>query len=215
MPRRIRRQASSRFVDQDARVTEQEIDRVLSLRRKEGEAKACIPCRRRKVKCDNGSPCSTCLKRSHPQICAYDSVHRTSTRSSRVQQHTNKPSRIQQPPPSPCSFTRQSLAAEPSDPFTPESTATVQDTNSWAETNDEATSGARRDAQAFTGDNFIASIVRSKAQQADKGILAQNVGPVLGLQNTLVCYPFMDSDLPSDRWASLLKIVPQPQEILT
>lgn len=53
-------------------VNQQEIHRVLQLKRKQREAKACYPCRQRKVKCDNGHPCRTCRKRGHPQICVYD-----------------------------------------------------------------------------------------------------------------------------------------------
>lgn len=32
---------------------------------------ACWPCRQRKVKCDNKSPCENCVKRDHPQLCSY------------------------------------------------------------------------------------------------------------------------------------------------
>jgi hypothetical protein len=32
---------------------------------------ACWPCRQRKVKCDNRSPCENCVKREHPQLCSY------------------------------------------------------------------------------------------------------------------------------------------------
>ena len=32
---------------------------------------ACWPCRQRKVKCDNKSPCENCVKREHPQLCSY------------------------------------------------------------------------------------------------------------------------------------------------
>jgi Fungal Zn(2)-Cys(6) binuclear cluster domain. len=39
---------------------------------------ACWPCRQRKVKCDNKSPCENCVKREHPQLCSYK-PNRTST----------------------------------------------------------------------------------------------------------------------------------------
>ena len=32
---------------------------------------ACWPCRQRKVKCDNKSPCENCIKREHAQLCSY------------------------------------------------------------------------------------------------------------------------------------------------
>ncbi|KAL4893626.1 phenylacrylic acid decarboxylase [Aspergillus ambiguus] len=53
-------------------IDRREIDRVLQSRRKQREAKACYPCRERKVKCDGNQPCRTCRRRDHPQICVYD-----------------------------------------------------------------------------------------------------------------------------------------------
>ncbi|KAH7144165.1 c6 zinc finger domain-containing protein [Dactylonectria estremocensis] len=51
---------------------------------------SCLPCRERKVKCTKETPCSTCIKRGHPDLCTYkDSLsrqpqrpHRASPRSS-------------------------------------------------------------------------------------------------------------------------------------
>jgi hypothetical protein len=53
---------------------EAEVDRVLRLQRQKRENKACIPCRRRKVRCDRAKPCQTCVRRGHSQICIYDSA---------------------------------------------------------------------------------------------------------------------------------------------
>jgi Fungal Zn(2)-Cys(6) binuclear cluster domain len=52
-------------------VSRDEADRVLRLTSRQRETHACYPCRKRKVKCDGNSPCRTCQKRKHPQICTY------------------------------------------------------------------------------------------------------------------------------------------------
>lgn len=44
----------------------------LEQRRRNRRPKACRPCRARKVRCDYGQPCSTCVRRHHPQLCSYD-----------------------------------------------------------------------------------------------------------------------------------------------
>lgn len=43
-----------------------------------GNPRSCLPCRERKVKCDNQLPCSTCEKRGHPDLCDYESSPRQS-----------------------------------------------------------------------------------------------------------------------------------------
>lgn len=41
-------------------------------RRRNRKPKACRLCRTRKVRCDYGQPCGTCVLRHHPQLCSYD-----------------------------------------------------------------------------------------------------------------------------------------------
>jgi hypothetical protein len=72
---------------------------------------------------------------------------------------------------------------------------------------------ARDKSFVFSGGNSVASIVRLRAQRAN-GALARDVGPVLGLQNTFTCYPFMDAESPQDRWQALSQIIPHRKEIL-
>lgn len=43
-----------------------------SKRRRNRPSKACIPCRRRKVKCDLNQPCAICLKRKHTHLCIFE-----------------------------------------------------------------------------------------------------------------------------------------------
>ncbi|KAJ6786108.1 hypothetical protein PWT90_02464 [Aphanocladium album] len=50
-----------------------DVDSVLFKRRRFRAAKACYPCRRRKVKCDLNHPCGTCISRDHADLCEYRS----------------------------------------------------------------------------------------------------------------------------------------------
>jgi hypothetical protein len=49
-------------------------------KRKAGSQRVCQPCRLRKVKCDYGVPCRTCVKRDYPMLFQYASST-TSTRN--------------------------------------------------------------------------------------------------------------------------------------
>ncbi|KAK4097623.1 hypothetical protein N658DRAFT_569212 [Parathielavia hyrcaniae] len=52
-------------------LTPEEANRIIHSHRKVRYGTACWPCRQRKVKCDNKSPCENCVKREHPQLCSY------------------------------------------------------------------------------------------------------------------------------------------------
>ncbi|KAL5090761.1 hypothetical protein Trisim1_004067 [Trichoderma cf. simile WF8] len=51
--------------------TKSEYDLMLVKRRRFRPAKACYPCRRRKVKCNLSQPCESCNIRGHPDLCDY------------------------------------------------------------------------------------------------------------------------------------------------
>lgn len=42
---------------------------LLKQKRKSRGIRSCFPCRHRKVRCDGLVPCSSCIKRSHPELC--------------------------------------------------------------------------------------------------------------------------------------------------
>ncbi|KAL7952683.1 hypothetical protein V8C34DRAFT_322685 [Trichoderma compactum] len=48
-----------------------EYNLMLVMRRRLRPAKACYPCRRRKVKCNLSQPCESCNIRGHPDLCDY------------------------------------------------------------------------------------------------------------------------------------------------
>lgn len=54
------------------KISNQEFDSAIAKRRRFRAAKACYPCRRRKVKCNFGQPCDSCTVRGHPDLCHYN-----------------------------------------------------------------------------------------------------------------------------------------------
>ncbi|KAJ5768773.1 hypothetical protein N7520_003332 [Penicillium odoratum] len=157
-------------------MSQREADRILFLKSRERESRACYPCRKRKVKCDGKQPCQTCQKRKHPQICDFDIPH--SRRRSVSRQPARSASPVRQP------------VIEDEPPAQNDSSKNY----------------------VYSGDNSVVSILRLRASDANS--MAHDVGSVLGLQNTFDSYPFMDSKTPTEKWKSLLGILPQRSEIL-
>jgi hypothetical protein len=63
----------------------------------------------------------------------------------------------------------------------------------------------------FSGDNSLVSLLQ---QQDPDGSMAREATSVLGLHNTYLSYPFIDLKTPEDRWAALVDILPQRDEVL-
>lgn len=57
--------------DKAPKLSTHEYDLIITKRRRFRAAKACYPCRRRKVKCNFGQPCDSCVIRGHPDLCNY------------------------------------------------------------------------------------------------------------------------------------------------
>ncbi|KAL7787263.1 hypothetical protein V8C43DRAFT_324069 [Trichoderma afarasin] len=66
-----------------------DFDLLLFRRRRFRTAKACYPCRRRKVKCDLNQPCGTCISREHPDLCDYTTNTFAGAESSTSEQSPN------------------------------------------------------------------------------------------------------------------------------
>lgn len=45
------------------------VDALLQRKRKTRSITSCYPCRQRKVRCNGHVPCSSCVKRDHPELC--------------------------------------------------------------------------------------------------------------------------------------------------
>ncbi|OJJ06738.1 hypothetical protein ASPVEDRAFT_140590 [Aspergillus versicolor CBS 583.65] len=172
----------------DSNIERREIDRVLRLKRKQRESKACYPCRQRKVKCDGAHPCRTCVRREHPQICAYnvEETRKKAHSNGNITDNTSQNNLRRHVQPS------HSAEIGPSSPDSPRSSAQNQD-------------------YVFSGDNSLVSILR---QQDPDGSMAREATSVLGLHNTYLSYPFIESKTPHDRWVAILDILPHRDEVL-
>ncbi len=211
-------------------VDQQEIDRVLRIKRIP-QAKSCRPCRQRKVRCDQGQPCTTCERRGHPQICLYDvgsAEKRRGTRPAAVANgHITKRS-----PHAALSTIPSSAASSDGPPGTRLSPALSGRSNhvqhvagtaedSFARSNSDAStadpSGSARNSgapeQRYEGGSSVLTIVGNSLQHSFRE-LQSDVGAALGLENTLDSYPFMEAETAKARWANLVKIVPNRQEVL-
>ncbi|KAL3457103.1 hypothetical protein BJX64DRAFT_25878 [Aspergillus heterothallicus] len=174
----------------------QEIDRVLRLKRKQRESKACYPCRQRKVKCDGAQPCRTCVRRDHPQICAYNVDKARKTTSHRGNGSPSGVDGLQGPfhavsprysPVEGGSLLPSSPVGSPEDP------------------------GQHNDSYVFSGDNSLVSILH---QQDPHSAVGREATSVLGLHNTYLSYPFIESKTPHERWTALIDILPHRDEVL-
>ncbi|XHG08028.1 hypothetical protein AWENTII_011156 [Aspergillus wentii] len=190
----------------DNHPSQQEIDRVLRLKRKQRETKACYPCRQRKVKCDGSQPCRTCQKRNHPHICTYDLPARSGR--SNATRGTNHTEPVVHPDGNWRAASVQSISS-PGPQLQPQS----QSESILNNPSQQPSSDGMDKEYIFAGDNSVVSILRLRTQDAN-GSMAHELGSVLGLQNTYNSYPFMDSRTPQERWAALLQILPQRNEVL-
>ncbi|KAL4747815.1 hypothetical protein BDW72DRAFT_7205 [Aspergillus terricola var. indicus] len=186
-------------MDRSPNTTErQEIDRVLRLKRKQRESKACYPCRQRKVKCDGSHPCRTCVKRDHPEICAYNVEKDTPRRRTQLRQaEQTRKSRNEgaRPTRSPTSADAESQLLATSPLGSPRSSGQANEASSYV----------------FSGDNSLVSMLR---QQDPDGAMAREATSVLGLHNTYLSYPFIESKTSQDRWAAFVDILPHRDEVL-
>ena len=183
---------------------------MLQQRRKQRESRACYPCRQRKVKCDGTQPCRTCRRRGHPEICAYDVSHSRNRSASAGTEHPAGeagPELNWRPEPVP-RLGSQGFLPSPRDQNLGQAQVQVQSQENRSNITDRC-----EKEHIFSGDNSVVSILRQRTQDTN-GTMAQEVGSVLGLQNTYSSYPFMDSKTPQDRWSSLLQILPQRKEVL-
>ncbi|KAJ0414157.1 phenylacrylic acid decarboxylase [Aspergillus carlsbadensis] len=176
----------------------QEIDRVLRLKRKQRESKACYPCRQRKVKCNGEQPCRTCTRRDHPQICAYN-VENPPSRAKRRSEYE-----------SPGSARRVSshLDAQARSPGDITGAGSLGPSSPVGSPEDPRQHDG---SYVFAGDNSLVSMLH---QQDPHGSMARDATSVLGLHNTYLSYPFTESKTPQERWAALIDVLPHRDEVL-
>ncbi|KKP04721.1 short aerial hyphae-3 [Trichoderma harzianum] len=177
---------SERRTTRKKTVAQEEVDRILRLRKRQRDSKACYPCRLRKVKCDSKSPCKTCEKRGHPEICVYTNFRQESDRKS---------------------SDRASTPHSERQPEIDESASSHRISTNYP------TIHGNFNSHLVSSGNTAAVIVRLQKREGESST-QDDVEQMLGLQNTYRDYPFMKVKSAQGRWASLLEILPQKEEVL-
>ncbi|KAH8898222.1 hypothetical protein GQ53DRAFT_636655 [Thozetella sp. PMI_491] len=175
-------------------LTPEEANRIIHSHRKVRYGTACWPCRQRKVKCDNKSPCENCVKREHPQLCSYK-PNRSATGKSSIGSESSASKK------------------RPHSPSGQES----RDTSDEARETIRSYEPETADASRYLGHNSIPAILReqtgvSSSDSPLDGVdnIRSDMRSILGLDNTAP-FPLMSSrhldkltadissELPSDR----------------
>ncbi|KAK0667908.1 fungal-specific transcription factor domain-containing protein [Cercophora samala] len=188
-------------------LTPEEANRIIHSHRKVRYGTACWPCRQRKVKCDNKSPCENCVKREHPSLCSYKPNRSATSKSG--------------------SFGTESLTQGRKRARSPDD----GDARSQSHDPREAISTYEPDTAETTryvGQNSIPALLRERTaanEPQDVNEIRQDMRSLLGLDNSAP-FPLMSSrhldrltsdisaELPSDREVMKLfrtyKEIPQP-----
>ncbi|KAL2270612.1 hypothetical protein VTJ83DRAFT_2796 [Remersonia thermophila] len=188
-------------------LTPEEASRIIHSHRKVRYGTACWPCRQRKVKCDNKSPCENCEKRDHPQLCSYK-PNRTATGKS----HSGAPDSINP---------GKKRTRSPDPP-------SARDHSNEAGDGISAYDPDNADTTRYVGQNSIPALLREQTsanEHQEGGEIRQDMRSLLGLDNSAP-FPLMSSrhldwltldissELPSDREVMKLfrtyKEIPQP-----
>ena len=176
---------------------------------------ACWPCRQRKVKCDNKSPCENCVKREHPQLCSYKpnraSTHTTLKNGSVASEPSHGLKRQHSPDP----INSRSQSAE----GPPETNIRAYGTykpfaSCRAVSHSDIPEPDTADTTRYLGQNSIPALLREQTSPNEplQGVehIRQDMRSILGLDNTAP-FPLMSSrqldkmtldissELPSDR----------------
>ncbi|KAK3399195.1 fungal-specific transcription factor domain-containing protein [Sordaria brevicollis] len=188
-------------------LTPEEANRIIHSHRKVRYGTACWPCRQRKVKCDNKSPCENCVKREHPQLCSY------------------KPNKSASGKPSSVSTDLSHTKKRPHSPDAQEGRSLSHEARESIRTYEPEAAEITR----YVGQNSIPALLREQTAATDEpqdvSFIRQDMRSLLGLDNSAP-FPLMSSrhldrltsdissELPSDREVMKLfrtyKEIPQP-----
>ncbi|KAK3295195.1 fungal-specific transcription factor domain-containing protein [Chaetomium fimeti] len=188
-------------------LTPEEANRIIHSHRKVRYGTACWPCRQRKVKCDNKSPCENCIKREHPQLCSYKPNRSATGKSiSSTSEHPASGKKRARSPEESESRSQSNEAREAISAYEPDNTETTR----------------------YVGQNSIPALLReqtSASEPQEVSGIRQDMRSLLGLDNSAP-FPLMSSrhldrltldissELPSDREVMKLfrtyKEIPQP-----
>lgn len=152
---------------------------------------ACWPCRQRKVKCDNKSPCENCVKREHSQLCSYK-PNRSAVKTGSFSDSASV-SQTRKRPHSPDEHDTRSLSNEARESISAYESEAVE--------------------TRYVGENSIPALLREQTsanEPEDVNVIRQDMRSLLGLDNSAP-FPLMSarhlnrltsdisSELPSDR----------------
>ena len=209
-----------------------EVDEILSKRRKHRGGRACYPCSKRKVKCDSSEhmPCTTCVRRGHPEICSYK-PNTTPRRSyqdgpaSRIDAGPSKYGPIVNRPeprePEPRFSSQPQMTNSPAKTWVNSETRRTIDSESStsyrttpAQTTSLHVSPAFEGEESYLGENSAAALVRGQIEQSDSHRIVRDIRPVLGLQNTSISYPYMTARTSDQTLKEVFEVLPQSEDIL-
>ncbi|KAK1833679.1 protein RDR1 [Podospora conica] len=190
-------------------LTPEEASRIIHSHRKVRYGTACWPCRQRKVKCDNKSPCENCVKREHSQLCSYKPNRSATVKTGSFSDSASaSASQTRKRPHSPDEHDARSLSNEARESISAYESETVE--------------------TRYVGQNSIPALLREQTsanEPEDVNVIRQDMRSLLGLDNSAP-FPLMSarhlnrltsdisSELPSDREVMKLfrtyKEIPQP-----
>ncbi|KAB5517510.1 fungal-specific transcription factor domain-containing protein [Coniochaeta sp. 2T2.1] len=182
-------------------LTPEEANRIIHSHRKVRYGTACWPCRQRKVKCDNKSPCENCVKREHPQLCSY--------KPNRASTHGTTTIKAGSVASDPSHGLKRQHSPEPDNQH-----SRSQSAEGRPETNIRAYEPDSADTTRYLGQNSIPALLREQSSPNEplEGVehIRADMRSILGLDNTAP-FPLMSSrhldkmtldissELPSDR----------------
>ncbi|GAB1319863.1 hypothetical protein MFIFM68171_10073 [Madurella fahalii] len=187
-------------------LTPEEANRIIHSHRKVRYGTACWPCRQRKVKCDNKSPCENCVKREHAQLCSYKPNRSNTAKSASAASDSAQGKKRGRSPDEHDTRSQSNDAREAISAYEPDATETTR----------------------YVGQNSIPALLREQTsanEPQEVNVIRQDMRSLLGLDNSAP-FPLMSSrhldrltsdiasELPSDREVMKLfrtyKEIPQP-----
>lgn len=171
------------------------------------QAKSCIPCRLRKVKCSGGQPCQTCIKRVHPQLCSYSPETSKQLRRSRARSERQNGSHRRS------DLHARALDLSPVSQSHPQRASSDHRGDSYSTCDNPNSAGGQDVTPQTARDNSVLALL-SQASDQPAATLRPDVRSALGLRNSISANLFSESESLQSRWESLIKIIPRQSEIL-
>ena len=161
-----------------------DFDDLLFRRRRFRSAKACYPCRRRKVKCDLNQPCGTCCSRGHPHLCEYRTTPAISVEEQEIPKNTTRERTV-------LPELAQGLYVDPIRPYS---------------------TRVHIGSDALPSIASLSEKIRNQEQQGEGN--AQTIFELLCLQDSSLTFPFLNLWEPGDGPEAVYSVLPDDDTIL-